>query len=54
VDRISYSFDQFAAFAEIAKRGMQTTLEFSKSLALGDLDTARPQSVTWAGPISGC
>lgn len=35
------SFDQFAAFAEVAAdRGMQTTLEFSKSLALSDLDTA--------------
>jgi sugar phosphate isomerase/epimerase len=35
------SFDQFAAFAEVAaERGMQTTLEFSKSLALSDLDTA--------------
>jgi sugar phosphate isomerase/epimerase len=35
------SFDQFAAFAEAAaERGMQTTLEFAKSLALRDLDTA--------------
>jgi len=35
------SFDQFAAFAEAAaERDMQTTLEFSKSLALSDLDTA--------------
>ena len=35
------SFDQFAAFAEAAaERGMQTTLEFAKSLALTDLDTA--------------
>jgi sugar phosphate isomerase/epimerase len=35
------SFDQFAAFAEVAaERGMQTTLEFSKSLTLSELDTA--------------
>jgi sugar phosphate isomerase/epimerase len=35
------SFDQFAAFAEAAaERGMQTTLEFAKSLALTDLDSA--------------
>jgi sugar phosphate isomerase/epimerase len=35
------SFDQFAAFAEAAaERGMQTTLEFAKSLALSDLDSA--------------
>lgn len=35
------SFDQLAAFAEAAaERGMQTTLEFAKSLALSDLDTA--------------
>jgi hypothetical protein len=31
----------FAAFAEAAaERGMQTTLEFAKSLALSDLDSA--------------
>jgi len=31
----------FAAFAEVAaERGMQTTLEFAKSLALSDLDSA--------------
>jgi sugar phosphate isomerase/epimerase len=35
------SFDQLAAFTEVAAdRGMQTTLEFSKSLAIGDLGTA--------------
>jgi sugar phosphate isomerase/epimerase len=35
------SFDQLAAFAEVAAdRGMQTTLEFSKSLTVSDLDTA--------------
>jgi sugar phosphate isomerase/epimerase len=35
------SFDQFAAFAEAAaERGLQTTLEFAKSLALTDLETA--------------
>jgi|SRR5450756_28294 len=35
------SFDQFAVFAEVAAdRGMQTTLEFAKSLALSDLETA--------------
>ena len=35
------SFDQFGAFAEAAAdRGMQTTLEFARSLALTDLETA--------------
>jgi sugar phosphate isomerase/epimerase len=35
------SFDQFGAFAEAAAdRGLQTTLEFAKSLALTDLETA--------------
>ncbi len=35
------SFDQFAAFAEAAAdRGLQTTLEFAKSLALTDLDSS--------------
>lgn len=35
------SFDQFAAFAELAaSRGMETTMEFAKSLTLSDLDTA--------------
>ena len=39
---LARSFDQFAAFAEAAaERGMQTTLEFAKSLALTDLDTSR-------------
>lgn len=38
---LARSCDQFAAFAEAAAgRGMQTTLEFAKSLALTDLDTA--------------
>jgi sugar phosphate isomerase/epimerase len=35
------SFDQIAAFVECAaERGMQTTMEFAKSLAVADLDTA--------------
>ena len=35
------SFDQFAAFAEVvAARGMETTMEFAKSLTITDLDTA--------------
>jgi len=35
------SFDQFAAFAAAAaERGLRTTLEFAKSLALSDLATA--------------
>jgi sugar phosphate isomerase/epimerase len=35
------SFDQFAAFAAAAaERGLQTTLEFARSLALSDLPTA--------------
>jgi sugar phosphate isomerase/epimerase len=38
---LNRSFDQFAAFAELAaQRGMETTMEFAKSLALSDLDTA--------------
>ena len=38
---LARSFDQFGAFAEAAAdRGMQTTLEFAKSLALTDLETA--------------
>src|SRR6266568_4183109 len=38
---LNRSFDQFAAFAEAAaQRGMETTMEFAKSLTLSDLDTA--------------
>jgi sugar phosphate isomerase/epimerase len=38
---LNRSFDQFAAFAELAaQRGMETTMEFAKSLTLSDLDTA--------------
>ena len=38
---LGQSFDQFATFAAAAaERGMQTTLEFAKSLALSDLDSA--------------
>jgi len=38
---LNRSIDQFAAFAELAaQRGMETTMEFAKSLTLSDLDTA--------------
>jgi sugar phosphate isomerase/epimerase len=38
---LSRSFDQFAAFTEAAaQRGMETTMEFARSLTLTDLDTA--------------
>jgi sugar phosphate isomerase/epimerase len=38
---LNRSFDQFAAFTEAAaQRGMETTMEFARSLTLTDLDTA--------------